>query len=164
MYAICFMEKRQNSLLEDVGAYCYTPLHRIGLSLYDLENLEMIILLLYLAWMMSEASAGNEHMVDIERPNADIVRQLNYVQRMSNNQSHNVLNHNPEGIEDDSGEKAKLVNISNDMSAERINTLRKYISGKTVGICDFTCHKCYRCSLVYGDLKSENKEGLFLDE
>lgn len=115
----------------------------------------MIILLLYLAWTMSNASANNEYLRDIERPSADIVRQLDYVQRMSNNQSHNVANHNVD---------VKLVNISNDMSAERINALRKHIASKTVGICDFTCHKCYRCSLVHGELKSNDNEDLFLDE
>ena len=116
----------------------------------------MIILLLYLAWTLSEASAANnEYPLDIEKPNADIVRQLNYIQRRSNNQSHNVSNINVD---------VKLVNISNDMSAERINALRKYIASKTVGICDFTCHKCYRCSLVYGESESDNTEDLFLDE
>lgn len=114
----------------------------------------MIILLLYLAWTMSVTSADNEYMMNVERPNVDIVRQLNYVQRMSNNQSHNVANRNGEGTENGSGAEAKLVNINNDMSIEKINALRKYIAGKTVGLCDFTCHKCYRCSLVYGESES----------
>ncbi len=114
----------------------------------------MIILLLYMAWTLSEASANNEYLRDIERPNADIVRQLDYMQRMSNNQSHNTATRNGEGTENGSGAEAKLVNINNDMSIEKINALRKYIAGKTVGLCDFTCHKCYRCSLVYGESES----------
>lgn len=115
----------------------------------------MIILLLYMAWTLSEASANNEHLRDIERPNVDIVRQLNYIQRNSSNQSHNVSNINVD---------VKLVNVSNDMSAERINALRKYIASKTVGVCNFTCHKCYRCSLVHGESESDNTEELFLNE
>jgi len=119
------------------------------------ENRDMIILLIILAYSMSEASADNEYMRDIERPNVDIVRQLNYMHRMSDNQSHNVSNIDV---------NVKLVNISNDISAERINALRRYIASKTVGTCDFTCHKCYRCSLVHGELESDNTEYLFLDE
>jgi len=111
----------------------------------------MIILLMYLAWTMSGASVNNEYMV--ERPSVDIVRQLN-VQRMSNNQPHNAANRNGEGTENDSGAEVKLVNINNDVSIEKINALRKYIAGETVGLCDFTCHKCYRCSLVYGESES----------
>lgn len=115
----------------------------------------MIILLLYLAWTMSEASAGNEYIRDIERPNADIVRQLDYIQRKSNNQSNNVSNINVD---------MKTVNISNDMSSERINVLHKYIASRTVGMCKFTCHKCYRCSLVHGEPESDDNKDLFLDE
>ena len=111
----------------------------------------MVILLMYLAWTMSGASVNNEYMV--ERPSVDIVRQLN-VQRMSNNKPHNAANRNGDGTENDSGAEVKLVNINNDMSIKKINALRKYIAGETVGLCDFTCHKCYRCSLVYGE--SEN--------
>ncbi len=111
----------------------------------------MVILLMYLAWTMSGASVNNEYMV--ERPSVDIVRQLN-VQRMSNNQPHNAANRNEEGTEDGSRAEVKLVNINNDISIEKINALHKYIAGKTVGLCDFTCHKCYRCSLVYGESES----------
>ncbi len=111
----------------------------------------MVILLMYLAWTMSGASVNNEYMV--ERPSVDIVRQLN-VQRMSNNQPHNTVNRNGEGTEDGSRAEVKLVNINNDISIEKINALHKYIAGKTVGLCDFTCHKCYRCSLVYGESES----------
>ena len=111
----------------------------------------MIILLVYLAWTMLGASVNNEYMV--ERPSIDIVRQLN-VQRMSNNQPHNAANRNGDGTENDSGAEVKLVNINNDMSIKKINALRKYIAGETVELCDFTCHKCYRCSLVYGESES----------
>ncbi len=115
----------------------------------------MIILLLYLTWTMSEASAANNYLMDLERPNTDIVRQQNYVHRMSDNQSGTTSNVNV---------NEKLVNINNNMSAERINELRKYITNRTKGACDFTCHKCYRCSLVHGKLKRNKTEDLFLDE
>ena len=90
-----------------------------------------------------------------EAEDVDIVRQLDYVQRMSGNQNGTTSNVNAD---------LKIVNISNRMSAERINELRKYISSKTKGACDFTCHNCYRCSLVHGKSGSGKKEYLFLDE
>lgn len=115
----------------------------------------MIMLLLYLTWSMAEAPADNGYMRDIERPNIDIVRRLNYVHRTSDNQSGTTPNVNAD---------ARLVNTNNNMSAERINELHKYIASKTKGVCDFTCHKCYRCSLVHGKLESNNTEDLFLYE
>ncbi len=101
----------------------------------------MIILLLVLAYSMSEASTDNVHKLNTERPNVDIVRQLDYVQRMSENHNDTTPNVNAD---------LKIVNISNKMSAERINELRRYISSKTKGACDFTCHNCYVCNLFYG--------------
>ncbi|ODS34096.1 MAG: hypothetical protein SCARUB_00769 [Candidatus Scalindua rubra] len=127
-----------------------------------------ILLVATIWWILSsqpiDASADSEYLSDLERPSVDIVRQMNYIQRMSNNQSHNSPSLNGEGTENGSGAEVKLVNISNEMSVERINALRKYIASKTVGICDFTCHKCYRCSLVYGESESGSTENLFLDE
>ncbi|MFQ5685238.1 MAG: hypothetical protein ACE5GV_01125 [Candidatus Scalindua sp.] len=124
----------------------------------------MIILLLYLAWTMSQASADSEYLNDIERPNVDVVRQLNYVQRISNNQSGNLSVPNDEGMKNGSDAEKNLVNVSNGMSFERIDALYRDITGRTLGLCEFTCHKCYRCSLVYGELESVDKEGLFSDE
>ncbi len=109
----------------------------------------MIILLLVLAYSLSEASADNEHRLSAERPDVDIVRQLDYVQRMSINRVGNVSVYDMNETEKRRGDKTKRVNVSNGMSANRINSVRIYISGKTVELCDFTCHKCYRCSLVY---------------
>ena len=40
----------------------------------------MIILLLVLAYSMSESSANSEYLADMERPGVDVVRQLEYVQ------------------------------------------------------------------------------------
>ena len=110
----------------------------------------MIILLLVLAYSISEASADNVHRLNVERPDVDIVRQLDYVQRMSKNQAGNVYVYDVNEAENRSEDKTKRVNVSNGMSANRINSVRIYISGKAVGLCDFTCHTCYRCSLVYG--------------
>ncbi len=109
----------------------------------------MIVLLLILAYSMSEASADNVQRLNTERPDVDIVRQLDYVQRMSKYQTGNVSIYDVNETGNRSGDKTKRVNVSNGMSANRINAVRIYISGKTVGLCDFTCHKCYRCSLVY---------------
>jgi hypothetical protein len=113
----------------------------------------MIILLLVLAYSMSEASADNEHMMSTERPDIDIVRQLDYVQRISRNQASNAPGYDVNETGNRSRDEAERVNVSDGMSVNRINTLRKYISGKTVELCNFTCHNCYRCSLVHGKLK-----------
>jgi len=110
----------------------------------------MIILLLVLAYSMSEASADNEHMLSTERPDIDIVRQLDYVQRISRNQAGNAPGYDVNETGNRSRDEAERVNVSDGMSVNRINTLRKYISGKTVELCNFTCHNCYRCSLVHG--------------
>lgn len=115
----------------------------------------MIILLLYMAWTMSEAAADNESLKDIERQNANIVRQNNYIQHISDNRFHNVSNTNL---------NITLANIDNEMPPERIKSLHKYIASMTKEICSFTCHKCYRCSLVYGELGNKISDNLFLDE
>ena len=75
----------------------------------------MIILLLILALSMSKDSTNDDNMLNTERPNVDSVRQLDYVQRMSNNQSHNVSKFNSEDTEDDRKAKVKQVNISSDI-------------------------------------------------
>jgi len=103
-------------------------------------------------------------MLSVERPGVDSVRQLDYVQRISNNQSHNVSNFNSEDTEYDRKTKEKQLKISNDMSVKSITILRKYIANKTVGLCDFTCQECYRCSLGYDKLNGDNKDDLFLNE
>lgn len=110
----------------------------------------MIILLLVLAYSMSGASADNVHMLSTERPDIDIVRQLDYVQRISRNQGGNIPGYDVKETGKRRGDKAKRVNVSDGMSVNRINTLRKHISGRTVELCNFTCHNCYRCSLVHG--------------
>lgn len=110
----------------------------------------MIILLLLLAYSMSEASTDNVHMLSTERPDIDIVRQLDYVQRISRNQASNVPGYEVKDTGNRSGDEAIRVNVTNGMSVNRINTLRKYISGRTVELCNFTCLNCYKCSLVHG--------------
>ncbi|MBT6226366.1 MAG: hypothetical protein HOI47_06895 [Candidatus Scalindua sp.] len=109
----------------------------------------MIILLLLLAYSMSEASADNVHMLSTERPDIDIVRQLDYVQRISRNQVGNVPGYNVKETGSSSRDEAKRVNVTNGMSVNRINTLRRYLSGRTVELCNFTCLNCYKCSLVH---------------
>ena len=71
----------------------------------------MIILLLILALSMSKDSTSDDNMLNAERPNVDNVRQLDYVQRMSNNQSHNVSKFNSEYTEYDRKVKVKQVNM-----------------------------------------------------
>ncbi len=110
----------------------------------------MIILLLLLAYSMSEASADNVHLLSTERPDIDIVRQLDYVQRISRNQAGNVPDYDVKETGSRSREETKRVNVTNGMSTNRIKTLRKYISGRTVELCNFTCLNCYKCSLVHG--------------
>ncbi len=124
----------------------------------------MIILLLILALSMSKDSTNDDNMLNTERPSVDSVRQMDYVQHMSNNQSHNISDLNSE--ETDEGRKLKMtrVNISNNMSVKSIEILHKYIANKTVGLCDFTCQKCYRCLLDDGKLKGDNDDDLFLNE
>ncbi len=113
------------------------------------ENVEMIILLLLLAYSMSEASADKVHTLNTERPDIDIVRQLDYIQRISKNQRSNVTGCNERETGNRNRDETKRVNVTNGMSVNRINTLRKYLSGRTVELCDFTCHNCYKCSLVH---------------
>ncbi len=124
----------------------------------------MIILLLILALSMSKDSTNDDNLLNTEKPGVDSVRQMDYVQRMSNNQSHNISDLNSE--ETDEGRKLKMtrVNISNNMSVKSIEILHKYIANKTVGLCDFTCKECYRCSLDDGKLNGDNDNDLFFDE
>ncbi len=124
----------------------------------------MIILLLILALSMSKDSTIDDNMLNTERPSVDSVRQLDYVQRMSNNQAHNVSKINSEDAEHDRKAKAKQVNMGSDMSVKSIKILRTYIANKTVGLCNFTCQECYRCTLDCGKLNSDSEDGLFLNE
>ncbi len=124
----------------------------------------MIILLLILAMSMSKDSASDDNMLNTERPSVDSVRQLDYVHRMSNSQSHNVSKQNSEDTEHGRNVKAKQVNMGSDMSVKSIKILRTYIANKTVGLCDFTCQECYRCTLDYGKLTGDNEDDLFLNE
>ena len=117
----------------------------------------MIILLLVLAYSMSESSANSEYLSAMERPDVDVVRQLGYIQRMSGNHSDNREN------EDSRINGATLIRVSNTVSNERINTLHEYISKKTVAMCDFTCNRCYRCSLVNGADESDDSEEMLHD-
>ncbi len=141
MHVTYFTEKVQNSLI--IGEH------------------DMIILLLILAYSMSEASADNIHVMNTERPGVDIVRQLDYVQRMSDNHAYNASGSDTDVTDNSSIEESKRVNVSNGMSVNRVNALRNYISGKTVGLCDFSCLKCYRCTLIYGNFECNNKESYY---
>jgi len=116
----------------------------------------MIILLLVLAYSMSESSANSEYQSDLQRPNVDVVRQLGYVQRMFGDHSGN---HEDSNVID-----VQLIKVSNIVPHARINTLHEMISRKTVGMCDFTCNRCYRCSLVNGTSISNDNEDIFPDE
>ncbi len=109
----------------------------------------MIILLLILALSMSKDSTNDDYMSNTERPSVDSVRQLDYVQRMSENPIGNASDYDVNETGNLNEKETKHVNVNNGMSVNRINAMRNYISGKTVGLCDFTCHKCYRCTLVY---------------
>lgn len=124
----------------------------------------MIILLLILALSMSKDLTNDDNMLNAERPSVDSVRQLDYVQRMSNNQSHNVSKINSEDTEYDRRLKEKWVKISDGMSIKNRNILRKYIANKTVGLCNFTCQECYRCTLDEGQLNGDSEDDLFFNE
>lgn len=110
----------------------------------------MILLLLVLAYSMSDASADNVRMLSTERPDIDIVRQLDYVQRISRNQGSNVPGYNVKETRNRSKDESEHVNVSNGMSVNRIKTLRKNISGRSIELCNFTCLNCYKCSLIHG--------------
>ena len=115
----------------------------------------MIILLLVLAYSMSESSANSEYLADMERPGVDVVRQLEYVQRMPELHNGNHENHDVVDV--------TLINVSNRVSNERINELHEYLSRKTVEMCDFTCNRCYRCLLANGTYVNDDIEEMFLD-
>ena len=106
------------------------------------KEYKMIILLLVLAYTMSESSANNDYLSDMERPNVDVVRQLEYVPRIPGEHNGNHESYNAIDV--------KMIKVSNRASHARIDTLHEYIREKTVGMCDFTCNRCYRCSIVFG--------------
>ncbi len=112
----------------------------------------MIILLLLMLWTFSlksgTASASGEYLINYERPGIDIVRKLDYARRIQGSQFGLSENSN---IEDQTGiceEKGKFRIGRSNISDEKINELRKCIASRTLGLCEFTCHKCYRCVLV----------------
>ncbi|MFQ5964349.1 MAG: hypothetical protein ACE5KZ_08705 [Candidatus Scalinduaceae bacterium] len=127
-----------------------------------------ILLLAMLWWTLSsrsiDDSPGTDYLAYLDRPNIDIVRQLNHAKRVSDKKSHYSSNYDGKGEEIGSKIERKILNINNNMSVERINAFRKYIASRTLDSCDFTCHRCYRCFLVYGELESESTKELFLEE